>query len=192
MIRYWLVCLPLFYLSLLPAQNRDDCRLDLDKLKPIIERYNPFFGDHKWNAQSRIEMARIDNHRLLVITQDGCLRHHIRFGLLIDASLVKNETSFWTEEASAMLHKVYFEREEYASFAKGFEEAFSQKISSYGVNQAFNFPVGGRTFICQVINDPIRGARISIEMVNFVFKETVQTQRRGIPATEDDGWNDNP
>ncbi|MFK7923650.1 MAG: hypothetical protein AB8H47_16955 [Bacteroidia bacterium] len=192
MIRYWLVCLPFLCLSLLSAQNRDDCRLDLDNLKPIIERYNPFFGDHKWNAQSRIEMARIDNHRLLVITQDGCLRHHIRFGLLIDASLVKDEPSFWTEEAISMLHKVYFEREEYASFAQGFEEAFKQKISSYGVNQSFNFPVGGRTFICQVINDPTRGARISIEMVIFVFKETVKTQQRGIPTAEDDGWNDNP
>jgi len=192
MIRFGLLCLTFFYLSPLQAQNRDDCRLDLENLKPVIERYNPFFGDHKWNSQSRIEMARIDNHRLLVITQDGCLRHHIRFGLLIDAKLVKDETDFWTQEASAMLHKVYFENEAYSSFAAGFESAFRQKISSYGVNQTFNFPVGGRTFICQVINDPTRGARISIEMVTFVFKETVQTQRRGIPATEDDGWNENP
>ncbi|MEL6592605.1 MAG: hypothetical protein AAFQ68_21080 [Bacteroidota bacterium] len=191
MIRFGLLVLLCMTWEGILAQQ-EDCRLDLNNLKPLIERNNPFFSDHKWNSKSRIEMARIDNDRLLVITQDGCLRHHIRFGLLIDARAVRDEVDFWTEEAASMFHKVYFEQEAYYSFAEGFEKGFREKVDEFGVNQAFNFPVGGRTFICQVVNDPVRGARVTIEMVNFVFKESVQARRSGIPDEQDDGWQQKP
>jgi hypothetical protein len=39
--------------------------------------------------------------------------------------------------------------------------------------------------------DPTKGARITIEMINYIFKEEVATRRQGIPAELDDGWEKN-
>jgi hypothetical protein len=169
----------------------EECRLDKSGLQPIIERYNPFFGDHQWNARSRIEMARIDQYRLLIITQDGCKRHHIRFTLLLDPSIVKDETDFWVEEVTAMLHKVYYEKPEYNRFRDPFAEEFREKVQSYGINRRFNFPLNTQNFIGELLVDPTKGARITIEMINYIFKEEVATRRQGIPAELDDGWEKN-
>ncbi len=170
------------------AQSKEDCRLNLAELQPVIGRYNPFFGDHQWNARSRIEMARMDPTRLLIITQDGCKRHHIRFTLLLDPSIVKDDPEFWLEEVSAMLYKVYFEQVEYAQFGKEFEASFLEKVQAYGLNRAFNFPLGTRNFICELLYDSTKGARINVEMITFLFKEDVTTRRQGIPSEQDDGW----
>lgn len=136
-------------------------------------------------------MARMDHNRLLVITQDGCKRHHIRFTLLLDPSIVRQETDFWVEEVGVMFYKVYFERPEADQLSQQFDRAFREKIEVYGLNRRFNFPLGTRTFICELLYDETKGARVSVEMVNFIFKEEVANRRKGIPSDQDDGWEKN-
>lgn len=174
--------------SLGRAQDQADCRLKKADLRPIIARFNPFFADHTWDHDNQMEMARLGSGRLLIITQDGCKRHHITFTLILDPSEVQLSREFWIKEVKSLMHKVYWEQDGYEAFGEEFETAFEDKFSRYGVNRQFNFPVGTRNFICELLYDPKRGARINLEMVSFLFKEKIQQRRSGIPEEQDDGW----
>ena len=167
--------------SLLRAQG--DCRLKLEALQPVIQRFNPFFADHKWDPETRLEMARMGGNHLLLITQDGCLRHHTQFTLIIDPQAVENRQQFWIEEVQSLFYKAYFGQAIYREFAGPFGEAFEEKLALYGVNRRFNFPIGTRNFLCEIKYDPVKGARITIEMVTFIFLEKIEVQRSGIPAS---------
>ncbi|GAB4403908.1 MAG: hypothetical protein OHK0039_03660 [Bacteroidia bacterium] len=171
----------------LHAQTETDCRLRPEDLRPLIVRFNPYFSDHEWDAESQMELARMGRDRLLVIAQEGCKRHHTTFTLVMDPSAARPEPVFWLEEVKALLHKVYWEQPVYEEFGKEFEKAFEEKFRLYGLGRAFNFPIGTRNFICEVRYDPHKGGRISIEMVSFIFLEKVQERRAGGPD-EDDGW----
>jgi hypothetical protein len=172
--------------SVLRAQG--DCRLNLEKLEPIIQRFNPFFADHKWDPATRLEMARMSDDRLLLITQDGCLRHHTQFTLIVDPEVIENRQQFWIDEVQSLLYKVYFGQAIYREFAGPFDEGFEEKLATYGVNRRFNFPIGTRNFLCEIKYDPSKGARITIEMITFIFLEKIELQRTGIPRDQDDGW----
>ena len=186
---FLVICMPLWLLPYthLQAQN-EGCRLNLDELKPIIERFNPFFSHHKWNLHKRIEMARMGDHRLLIISQSGCKRHHINFNLLIDADIVQLSDSFWINEVKSLMHKVYFEQSEYDLYRATFEKTFEEKYNMYGLGGSFNFPLGTRNFICQLRYDEEKGGQIAIEMVQYLFKDRVEVRREGIPVDKDDGW----
>ncbi len=175
--------LPLFAI----AQD-DDCRVKREDLQPVIQRFNPFFANHTWDKQGQIEMAKMGEDRILVITQDGCKRHHIRFYLMIEASDIEPDLSFWIRETENLLHKIYWDNPDYLRFGREFNEVFSEKIKAYGFDNPFNFPLGSRNFICEINKDPKRGGKIMIEMVTFIFEEKVQTLDKGIPSKEDDGW----
>ncbi|MCI4666953.1 MAG: hypothetical protein MRZ79_02250 [Bacteroidia bacterium] len=170
------------------AQEKEECRLKVEDLKPIIQRLNPFFANHTWDNKGQIEMAQMGEKRLILITQDGCKRHHTRFSLLIDASELKEGNTFWIKEAENLLHKVYWENPDYSQFGMAFNEKFTEKFAMYGLGKQFNFPLGTRNFICRIDKDSERGGRITIEMVTFIFKEKVQPASSGIPPKEDDGW----
>ncbi|MEZ4828186.1 MAG: hypothetical protein R3C61_18155 [Bacteroidia bacterium] len=182
----------LFFILLfftLPAfAQKEDCRLKPEELKPLIKRFNPYFSNHTWNAQSQIEMARIGDSRLVMITQDGCIRHHITFNLIIDPKAVNLSREFWLNEVRMLMHHVFWEQPEYDSFGPEFEAAFADKFSIYGLNDPFNFPIGMRNFICELRYDPQKGGKVTIEMVVFIFKEKVETKRLASPGEKDDGW----
>lgn len=183
------ICLSLLTPFSFVFAQKEDCRLKKEDLKPIIKRYNPFFSNHTWNLESQIEMARMGNNRLLLITQDGCLRHHITFNLIIDPGKVKQDRSFWINEVKSMMHRVYWEQSEYEQYQKEFEENFEDKFSYYGLNDQFNFPIGSRNFICELRFDPVKGGKITIEVINFIFREKIDnSQRRRITNDSDDGW----
>lgn len=183
---YLFICI--MGISFFSTQAQSDCRLELEQLTPIIERYNPFFGDHKWIPKTRMELATLDNSRIVIITQDGCKRHHIHIDLIIDARAVVPVDSFWISEVKGLLHKVYFDQITYKSFQSTFEEQFESHFLRYGMNEEFNFPIGTRNAICQVKYDKEYGAKISIELVEFIFKEKIQKQEQGISKAQDDGW----
>ena len=71
-------------LSASAANAQGDCRMALKDIRPIIDRYNPFFTDHTWEDRAKTETARLDPMRLLIIRQKACLRHHIHGIDLID------------------------------------------------------------------------------------------------------------
>lgn len=169
--------------------THSDCRLQPDDFQPLIARFNPYFADHRWVAASQLEMARMGEHRLLMITQEGCKRHHTIFNLLIDPAAMGRGLDFWVAEMKGLMHKVYWEHDGYHTFGPEFEAQFEAKLRTHGLNTRFNFPIGTRNFICELRSDPEKGGKLTIEMVRFIFKEEVRQRRTGIPEDQDDGWD---
>jgi len=169
------------------AQQQEDCRLKVEDLKPVIIRFNPYFTNHKWDADAQLEMAQMDEAHLLVIAQEGCKRHHIKFTMIIDPEVAQRGADYWLEEVKSMMQKIYWERTDYDPYRADFERVFEEKFKDYGLNSSFNFPLGSSNFICGIFYHPDRGGRISIEKVSFIFKE-----KMGATASEadrsDDGW----
>jgi len=172
------------------AQKREDCRLNTEELQPVIQRFNPFFAHHRWDAERHTEIARLSNEKVLVISQHGCKRHHTVFTLFIQPSAVTPTLDFWLSEVKSLMYKVYYGQEElYAGYKGPFEEMFEEKLERFGLDNSFNFPVGTRNFVCNVYNHPNKGAQIRIEMVAYIFAEKVVKMRpKGIPPEQDDGW----
>ncbi|MEM6800438.1 MAG: hypothetical protein AAF696_03485 [Bacteroidota bacterium] len=159
-----------------------------ENIKPLIERFNPYFSNHIYKSTTQTELAKMGKHRLLVVKQSGCKRHHINFNLLIEADAVIDDKEFWIAEAKALLHKVFYKGSDYARLGPKFDKLFEEKFKMYGMKRKFNFPIGTRNFICQVVNDPEKGGQIAIEMVSYIFRERVEVKRRRISLDKDDGW----
>ena len=179
----------LLLLSPLLLWGQDDCRIQKKDLKPVINTYNPFFTDHHWDDFKKWERAQLGPGRRLVISQTGCKRHHISILLLIKPEEVNPVTTFWIEETQALMYAIFFEDPAYALYRKDFDQAFADNIRIYGANRKFNFPLGSRNFVCEVVHEPGRGANLRIELVQYVFAEKIQ--QRGIPREKDDGWRRN-
>ncbi len=162
-----------------------DCRLPESSLTPIIDKFNPFFSDHTWDKNEILEVARLDDKRLITIRQKSCLRHHVLITMFMEASEIKDENRFWITEVLVMLKRIFFNDPEYMKYKRLFEQEFIRVFLLNGTNVLFNFPLGERSFICKVEHGPW-GARIKMESVKFILKEKIR--RPGIPREEDDGW----
>lgn len=171
----------------LHAQN-EDCKVKESDFVPIITRFNPFFTDHKWLDFTKQETARMDKNRILIISQDGCKRHHKVFTLYLKNGIAENTDSFWIRETISLFRSVYYQDKTFRSFQKEFEDLFEEKFLQTGVNQEFNFPVGTRNFICEVEvpDDPENDPVIRVNMIEFVFEEKVVEMRKS--NAKDDGW----
>lgn len=176
------------YLGLFSQVKPEDCRVKNEDLKPIIARFNPFFSDHQWLDIMKQETARMDKYRLLMIGQEGCVRHHNYFSLFVAREAITKSDSFWIDEAVNMFRAVYYGKKEYRAFQKEFEETFAEKFLVYGVNKEFNFPVGTRNFLCEIEipSDKTKDASVRINMVEFIFEEKVVEARSS--NAKDDGW----
>ncbi len=177
-----------FFLGFELYGQSEDCKVKESDFKPIIPRFNPFFTDHKWLDFTKQETARMDKNRILIITQDGCKRHHKTFTLYFKNGIAENTENFWIREAVSLFRCVYFQDKTFRSFQKEFEDLFEEKFIESGINQEFNFPVSTRNFICEV-EYPLDGSRdpvLRINMVEFVFEEKVVELRKS--NAKDDGW----
>lgn len=164
---------------------KSQCRMTEDQLRPIIDRYNPFFTDHTWENSNKTEMARLDQFRLLMIRQKACLRHHVLFSMHIDPSVITNTDRFWIREMLVMLKRVYFTDPTYLEYQAPFEKEFIRQFLAHGLNRTFTFPINDRTFIC-VIEHGDWGAKLKMESVKFILAENVK--QPGISRDQDDGW----
>lgn len=180
----------LLVLLAVPARAQEDCRVKPEDMKALIARFNPFFSDHRWDDASHTEMARMGKDRLLIITQDGCKRHHIVFNLFIDPEVVQLADSFWVNEGVAMLRQVFWEDPLYQSFGPEFEVQFAEKLQEYGLNRQMNFPIGTRNFLCEVGWEADKGGVMRIEMISFIFRERIEVRQQpgGVTPAQDDGW----
>jgi hypothetical protein len=169
----------------LPAQTTGDCRMSLEQIMPIIDRYNPFFTDHTWEDDTKTETARLDPGRVVVIKQKACLRHHVLFSMHVDASEIEDNDRFWISEMLVLLKRVYFNDPTYLEYKKNFEKEYIRQFLAAGLNSTFTFPIDDRTFICR-IDKGDWGAKIKLESVKFLLKEKVH--QPGIAREKDDGW----
>lgn len=181
-----LIALIFLALSATSLSAQIDCRMHEDELVAVVSKFNPFFTDHSWDDASKTETARMDPERLLVIRQKACLRHHVLFNLIIDASAVENDDRFWITETLVMMKRVYFDDSEYLDYKTKFEKAFVRQFQANGVNTNFTFPVDDRSFICRIEFDDW-GAKIKVESVKFILQEHVK--QPGIDRRQDDGWH---
>lgn len=184
-VRILLLFCCLFSLGLTLQAQRRDCHMTFAELRPIVDRYNPFFTDHTWENPSKTETVRMDPMRLLVIQQKACLRHHILFSLHIDPSVVEDNDRFWITEILVMLKRIYFNDPVYIEYKKGFEKEYIRQFLAAGLNKTFTFPLNDRTFICRVERGDW-GAKLRLEIVKFVFRENIK--QPGIARDKDDGW----
>lgn len=166
---------PFFLALLLPlGLLAQDCRVRLEDMRPLLLG-NPRFTEHVWKDALKIETARLDPYRTILISQDGCLRKHTTFTLTLQpAAVVSLDSWFWLRQSQEMFEAVYPNRVVYNAFKADFERAFAQKFNETGFNKNFNFPAMSRNFICEVIYSPQREAKIWIQMVEYVFKEQVK------------------
>lgn len=169
------------------AQVSDDCTIDFHTLGPVIRPDNPFFTDHTFDNEHKLETARLDEYHTLTISQSACIRHHMTLTLLLDPKVMTNATAenFWTMETLVMLKRVFFENPEYLSYKKEFETHFVQQFIQYGTEREINFPVNERSFICNFFQGPW-GGKIELQIIRFQI--TGQIKRPGIPREKDDGW----
>jgi hypothetical protein len=165
-----------------PSAN---CILNTADLHPVIDRYNPFFTDKTWENDSKTETARLDAHRLLVIKQKACTRHHVLLVLHVDPAAIVQEDRFWITEMLVLMKRVYFSDPEYAEYKAKFEKEFVRQFLAVGLNSSFNFPIDDRTFICKIESGDW-GAKIRLESVKFLVKERIN--QPGIAREKDDGW----
>ncbi|MDX1906595.1 MAG: hypothetical protein SF053_06125 [Bacteroidia bacterium] len=171
----WLVMNVLVLSCVAQARAQEtDCRILPEDMHPLIQRYNPFVAEHQWIEETRMELVRLNGDRFLIITQDGCKRHHIRFNLMLQAPAIVETDSFWVKETCAMMRQVYWGQAAYEEFRREFERAFTENMIRNGLNRQFNFPVGGMNFLCEVRHEPAQGAQILVEMVTYVFREKVE------------------
>ncbi len=185
--RLFLIVFICFSYSWLQSQT-EDCKVKESDFQPVIGRFNPFFTDHKWLDFTKQETARMDKNRILIISQDGCKRHHKVFTLYFKNGIAENTNDFWIRETISLFRSVYFQDKTFRSFQKEFEDLFEEKFLQTGINQEFNFPVGTRNFICEVEvpSDPSRDPVIRVNMIEFVFEEKVVEMRKS--NAKDDGW----
>lgn len=169
----------------LPAQTSGDCRMSESQIRPVIDRYNPFFTDHTWEDETKTETARLDPSRVLIIKQKACLRHHILFAMHVEATEIEDNDRFWISEMLVMLKRVYFNDPNYLEYKKAFEKEYIRQFLAAGLNSTFTFPIDDRTFICR-IDKGDWGAKIKLESVKFLLKEKVL--QPGIAREKDDGW----
>lgn len=167
---------------------QEDCRMTADQLRPIIDRYNPFFTDHTWEDDTKTETARLDPQRVLVIKQKACLRHHVLFSMHIEPTAIEDNDRYWISEVLVMLKRVYFNDPVYAEYKKSFEKEYIRQFLAAGLNTTFTFPVDDRTFICRIEKGDW-GAKVRLESVRLVLKEKVV--QPGIAREKDDGWYNN-
>ncbi len=180
-------------LSLLssPAFAQEDCRIKPEDFQPIIARFNPYFTDHEWNQKTRMELARLADNRLLIISQEGCVRHYTTITLVLPAEEVKPSAVFWTEEFKALLYKIYYGQEVYQEFRAEFDRQIDEKVPLYGFNQQFNFPIGTRNFVGEVSWMPDKQPTLTLKMIEYVFKERLATPLAPTGSPDDDGWKAN-
>ena len=154
-------------------------------LRPVIDRFNPFFVDHTWDSKDKLEVARLDDKRLITIRQKACLRHHILITMFIDKEEMHEDPRFWITEVLVMMKRIFFNDLEYMRYKRMFENEYIRVFLLNGTNVMFNFPLGERSFICKVETGDW-GAKVRMEVVRFIIREKIR--RPGIPRDQDDGW----
>lgn len=162
-----------------------DCRIKPEELKPIIAANNPFFVNHHWDEASKAEVVQMSPDRFLTISQEGCLRHHIKLELAINREAADPyNANFYPKEVFAMMNRVFFNNHDYYSWKLEFEQELLKAFARVGVDSPFQFHVNNLNFQC-LFKGGDWGASLDVEIIRLVMKENVRLP--GIESYKDDG-----
>lgn len=163
-------CWPLLSLG----QWSNPCRMDPDSVKPLIRTADSLLTRYEWMPDIRMEVGEIDSTRIILITQDGCQRLHIKYSFLMNPLLVREGDGFWLEELEGFMFAVYGDSPAYRRLVQPFLLQFEDYFGLHGFNRKFNFPLGTHNFICEVQHVPGRVARFEIEQITYLFREKIK------------------
>lgn len=152
----------------------------------MIDSRNPFFCNHFWNDAEKTEIAQLDPDRFVAISQEACIRHHVKVKLTLTKELVKGrqeDIKFFLDEATTTLARLYLNDLDFANYRFEFERLLTEQLIAKGLNRKFDFHFADRTFVCQ-FEAGDWGAAMQIELVRIWHAEAIRLP--GIKAYLDD------
>ena len=156
--------------------GQDGCRLDLQSILPVIDSQLAKVQEYEWDPEQRMEIMLLDSSRLAIITQDGCMRHHIRFQLELFYPLDNATEEDWIQTLKGFIYPLFAESQSFQQVWEPFMESFEQYIYVYGTNKPFDISLGSQDFICFVKEIPHQNPTIFIEQIGFLFREKIRSK----------------
>lgn len=176
------------YPQFFTTEPEGNCKVDASYLKPIIQRFNPFFIEHHFDDQTKNETAKLSDGKIVIIDQRACMRHHIAIQYIISPDELKVNYSNYKiliQEWFSLLNKLFYGDYDYLKFKTEFENLIRNKIDEYSIGRAFSFPINDRTFIAQMdFGD--WGSKLQLEIVKYIYTENIT--KPGVPEYTDDGY----
>ncbi len=180
---------PLLGLGQFFTQEKDgNCKVDASYMKPIIQRFNPFFIEHHYDDETKNETAKLSDGKIVIIDQRACIRHHIAIQYIISPDEFKVNNSNYKillKEWFSILNKLFYGDYDYLKFKTEFENTIAQKIEESAIGRAFSFPIDDRTFITQM-DFGEWGSKLQLEIVKYIYTENIS--KPGVPEYTDDGY----
>jgi hypothetical protein len=169
-------------------ESEGNCKVDASYMKPLIQRFNPFFIEHHYDDESKNETAKLSDGRIIIIDQRACTRHHIVIQYIISPDELRINSSNYKlllKEWFGLLNKLFFADYDYLKFKTELESTLSKKIEDIGMGRAFTFPINDRTFIAQMDYGDW-GSKLQLEIVKYIYTEKINLP--GVPEYTDDGY----
>ena len=164
--------------AFLTAKSQADCRLDLTTISPIVNPGTAMVLEYEWDSLQRMEIMLLDTSRLAIITQDGCMRHRIRYQLEGFQPLEDPQEATWFEFTQSFVRDLFQHSPNFHNTWIPFLESFEQQLYVRGTNRQFDVSLGSQDFICYIQDLPHQNPAIYIEQIGFLFKEKIRTKER--------------
>lgn len=169
-------------------EKEENCKVDASYMKPIIQRFNPFFIEHHYDDETKNETAKLSEGKIVIIDQRACKRHHIAIQYIISPDELKVNYSNYkvlVKEWFSILNKLFYGDYDHLKFKTELERIISQKIDEMVIGRAFTFPIDDRTYIAQMdFGD--WGSKLQLEIVKYIYTQSIA--KPGVPEYTDDGY----
>jgi hypothetical protein len=167
------------------SPSNQPCRMKKEELQPLIAPVNPFFFNHSFDDNAKIEQALLTPGRYVTISQKACLRHHVKIRLSIAPKIVDpSNMNAYVTEVFNLMNRLYFYEPEYYSYKIEFEDSLLKYFNKHRLESEFNFHIADYTFICSFEGGDW-GISINLEIVKLLHSEEIV--KPGIKPYLDDG-----
>jgi len=171
------------------TEDLQNCRVQIEDLKPVLAYDSPWIRNHKWDAVKLIESAELSEGRTLTLEPFGCLRYHLKLTLSLAPSVLENRTigpGLYLQEILNMLRIVYYENEEYALYQDALEKKLIEVLKTLPNKKQVNFPLNEFNIFVEIDHTNAKGSVVQLEFVRFVHDEVIRLP--GIKEHLDDGY----
>ena len=164
-----------------------ECRVKEDRLRPLISFDNPFFYNHNWDNDIKLETAQLSPERMLFIEQFGCMRHHAQMKLVVSKEAAQpHNVSFYIKELYSLMDKIHYNDLRYPNYRNDLEKALGFHVQDKGLKQKIVFPLLEHTYFLYLEPNAEGGCTLIVEIVKYVHEENIIMP--GIKEYLDDGY----
>jgi len=168
-------------------ESGTDCPLKFEDIKPVIDRFNPFFTQHTWDDNNKREVAYLADGREVIVEQRGCNRLHTVVQLTVPPDVADNQDlSAYAIEMFNLFNRLFYQQTEYFFIKAEFEKVFIEKFGAAGLDNLFDFPLADRNFLCLLGPSDEGGMLIQVELIKYVHAQQIKLP--GIEDYLDDGY----